>query len=150
MSDDAHTPAPHDLLQVIGREFVDKAPPGWAEGTITFCRVGNTSQMQAIAYDGHHNVVGGRTTRTMSRAFNDLRRVFTQPGKGAFLTARYTLKASDGSITVDYDYDSEPAFDAPIDPGHYVEELQQNPRSPEHIPAWWQERIIEARRAHDL
>lgn len=146
MSDVAAASSPHELFQVIGREFVETAPAGWATGTITFTRVGNTSQLQAIAVDDTGRVLGGRPTRTMSRAFNRLREMLAQPDKGAFLTAQFTVRASDGNISVDFDYDGEPRFDAPIHPGHYVEELDQHPRAPELVPDWWRMRLAEAER----
>lgn len=140
---------PPDLLQVIGREFIDSAPKGWVTGTATFARVGNTSELRVLAFDARGTVIGGRPTRPMSRAFNTLREMLTQPGKGAFLTATYRLRASDGEMTVDFDYDHEPTFDAPIDPGHYAEELEQHPRASDAIPDWWHKRIAQGKQSDD-
>ncbi len=140
---------PEVLLQVIGREFVDNAPKGWATGELLFMRVGKTAWLRGSAFDTSGNVIGGPGTRVMIKAFDDLRRLLAQPGKGAFLTARFTLRASDGHMRVDYDYDHEPVFDAPIHPGHYVEELERNPREPERIPEWWLEKIEQSKRSGD-
>ena len=137
---------PPDMIQIIGRELVGLAPEGWVTGTAVFMRVGNTAQLQVLAFDAQGGVLGGSPSRTMSQAFNTLREMLAQPGKGAFLTATYNLRA-DGELSVDFNYDDEPAFGAPTDPSHYVEELQQHPRRPEAIPTWWQERVAQAHRS---
>lgn len=146
MSDVPLPPSPEALLQIIGREFVNVAPNGWVRGEILFMRVGKTGSFSAAAFPASGERIGLKVTRPMMRAFDDLRAAMTQPGKGAFLTARYALTAANGQIDVDYDYDHEPAFDVPIHPGHYVEELEQNPRAPEIIPEWWRIKVEEAER----
>lgn len=75
---------PEILLQIIGREFVDNAPTGWATSELLFMRVGKTARLRGSAFDTAGNVIGGPGTRVMVKAFDDLRRLLSQPGKGAW------------------------------------------------------------------
>ncbi len=136
---------PVEMQQVIGVEFLRTAPrEGWERGVITFRQVGKTyeARVEALSADGEY--VGGRPTLAMTTAFRELRRAFAQPGKGTWLTAVATI-TPDGHVSIDLDYDGEPQWRTPTALGHYLEEWEQHPRSPEHTPAWLAERLDQAR-----
>lgn len=137
---------PTDLQQTIGMEFISTTPPdGWVRGVVTYRQVGNAFQADASAMDEAGEHVGGSTTMPMLKAFRGLREAFAQPGRGAWFTAVLTV-TPEGRMSFDFDYDNEPAWHAPKSVGHYLEEWEAHPRSPECTPAWLAERLEQARR----
>jgi hypothetical protein len=136
--------SPADLYDVIRQEFLDNAPATWAGGVITYRAVGKVYQGEAEARDEQQRFVGGRPTRAMMRAFEDLRRFMARPGTGVWLTAQGSI-TPDGRLDLDFDHDSEPAWDPPVSVGHYLEEWEEFPRDRAHTPEWLRQRLDEAR-----
>ena len=138
-------PDPIELQQTIGREFFKTAPrDGWVKGVINYREVGKTYEAKAAARDDAGAYVGGRTTMTMMDAFGDLRRAYAHPDRGTWFTAVCTI-TPEGRMSFDFDYDNEPQWRTPTYVGHYLEEWEQYPRSPEFTPSWLAERLAEAR-----
>lgn len=136
-----------ELQQTIGMEFIKNAPgDGWTSGDVSFRQVGKTYEAKAAARDAAGAYVGGRTTMTMTKAFRALRKAFAHPEKGTWFTAVCTI-TPEGRMSFDFDYDNEPTWTTPTDVGHYLEEWEQYPRSPQFTPAWLAERLEQARAA---
>ncbi len=135
---------PDELSQVIGQEFFDQAPAEWAEGKITYRQVGRVYKGEAVALGEAGQFVGGRPTRPMLRAFEELRALTARPGKGAWFTAHCTV-TPEGKVSLDLDYDTEPDWDPPVDVRHYLEDWEAYPRSAHLTPAWLAERLEQAR-----
>lgn len=132
------------LYQQIADAFRVAAPDGWTVGRITYRCAGKTSEYQALATMPDGSQIGvGRLPREMSKAFLALRESMYQPGKGAWYTAIATLH-SDGRFSLDLDYNNEPQWFTKTHPGHYVEDMEQYPRSEENTPAWLRDRLAEA------
>lgn len=132
------------LYQQISDAFRAAAPDGWTVGHVTYRCAGKTAEYQALATMPDGRKVGfGRIPRSLSEAFRALRDSMYQPGKGAWYTAIATLYR-DGRFSLDLDYDHEPQWFTPTHPGHYVEDLEQYPRSEENIPPWLRDRLTEA------
>ncbi len=51
----------------------------------------------------------------------------------------------EGGATAEYNYDSEPEWDVPIDPIAYVTDQEKFPRHEEHQPDWLKQRLAEGR-----
>ena len=134
-----------ELQQTIGMEFFKTAPPnGWTTGVVTSRGVGKTSESRVEARDAAGVYVGGRPTPAMARAFENLRRAYAHPDRGTWFTAVCTI-TPEGRMSFDFDYDNEPQWRTPTYVGHYLEEWDQYPRSPEFTPAWLADRLAEAR-----
>ena len=139
-----------ELQQTIGQEFFKHVPrDGWAVGKIVYAEVGKTAEGEAAAEDADGHYVGGRPTPAMTRAFRELRRAYAHPEKGTWFTAVCTI-TPEGKMSFDFDYDNEPAWTTPTYVGHYLEEWEQYPRSPQYTPAWLAERLAQARAAAGL
>ncbi len=64
-----------------------------------------------------------------------LRKLMYRPGYGTWFSL--TMKIDDqGHAETHYNYDEEADWSFPLDDESYVEDQQQFPRDPEHIPAW--------------
>jgi hypothetical protein len=72
-----------------------------------------------------------------------LREAMYRPGAGTWFKAAMTVTRA-GSMDVDFNYDDEPDWDAPIDPHMYVQDLQKFPREDAAIPKWLHDRLAEA------
>lgn len=79
----------------------------------------------------------------------ELRKLMYQEGVGTWFSATWTVeKGGDGNIDADvqFNYDSEPAWDDDIQPGLYGMDLEDFPRSEENIPDWLKALLSEAER----
>jgi hypothetical protein len=80
---------------------------------------------------------------------DELREVMYRPGAGTWFSVTWTLTKSDtGEVAADvsFNYDEEPDWDDPINPGLYGLDLEDFPRDEEHIPDWLRRRLAEAER----
>jgi hypothetical protein len=132
------------LTQEIGTAFLDEAPSGWVAGELLYQEVGSTAELDATARLADGTVQPLAISYTAMDAFNRMRALMAQPGKGAWFTATCRIEAP-SRITFDYDYDHEPTWESPTSVGHYLEEWEAYPRDAEHTPAWLTERLAEAR-----
>lgn len=63
-----------------------------------------------------------------------LRHKMYEPGRGTWLSAVLRLEP-DGTLCPHFNYDEQPDWWRPVDPSLYRDELQNYPRSDQHIPA---------------
>lgn len=129
------------LQQQIFTAFAAAAPANWQAGRITYRMAGRTSEFSASATEADGKVSFVNVSGfELGDVIEELREVMAQPSKGAWLSATVELQAS-GQITIDVDYDTEPAWDVDVVAETYVEEQQLHPRDPELQPAWYRERL---------
>jgi hypothetical protein len=132
------------LYQRIGRALIEDAPSGWERVEMVYWQAAKTggSQERVTLADGSTKWLA-HVGRDYDRAVWELRQALYQEGKGAWYTARGVV-TRDGRIELDFDYDNEPQWDAPVVPLTYVEDLEMFPRDLEHQPEWLREKIREA------
>lgn len=80
-------------------------------------------------------------------AIEELREVMYRPGAGTWFSSRWTVANDNGqwSTEVEFNYDEEPAWSRPVDPGLYGLDLEDFPRRDDLIPGWLAARLTEAR-----
>lgn len=129
------------IYQRIGGALVSVAPPGWTEIQAVYLEASTTSQFQssAVLPDGEKVWLRG-VPHDVDYAFEELRKLLYQEGKGAWYTAHATV-TSEGRISFDFDYDNEPAWATPVVPQTYVEDLALFPRDPDQQPQWLREQV---------
>jgi hypothetical protein len=130
---------PIEHYKVIARTIAEKAPQGWTKARMTYRSVSTVSEPET-AYemaDGSSKVKVVMSF-DLTRAFDALRQIMYQPGKGTWFTAEFTL-TREGHFSTDFDFDHEPQWHAPIGAAAYARELKDFPRSPEHTPDWLRE-----------
>jgi hypothetical protein len=127
--------------QQIFEAFAAAAPTNWRTGRITYRMAGRTSEFSVSATDEDGTVSSpGVAGFELGDAVEELRERMAQPGKGAWLSATIELEAS-GRISIDVDYDGEPAWDAPVVDETYVEEQELHPRDDEFQPPWYRDKL---------
>ncbi|WP_447004412.1 hypothetical protein ACRAKI_33100 [Saccharothrix isguenensis] len=140
-------PAPeqrHDeLLQHIGGVLLDAAPDG-------FRRIDLLVRMTVAAQDATLRVyMPDRSTpqvvpsEGLITAFQEMRQVLYQPGRGTWFSARCVVNAP-VSIDVTYNFDHDPGFDPPVPAADFVRDLQAFPRDEGFIPDWLRAKLVEA------
>ena len=95
--------------------------------------------------EGTYRVVAG--SDDLADAAGWLRKYSADPVRGAWFTAQVRVGA-DGAASIRTWLDDQPAIDV-SDPTAWIADLETYPRSPEHVPAWLEERLAEGRRARD-
>lgn len=71
-----------------------------------------------------------------------LRAAMYRPGYGTWFSAVVTVTAA-GKLDASYNYDDEPAWFYPVDPGSYAADMREFPRDDAHIPEWLRQRLLE-------
>jgi hypothetical protein len=85
-----------------------------------------------------------RGSYELSKAMKRLREASYREGSGTWFGVHVTVTAS-GSATVEYNYDDEPQWDAPVDPVVYVRDQEKFPRDEDRQPEWLKQRLAEGR-----
>jgi hypothetical protein len=133
-----------DIQQTIFTEVAQVAPAGWTTAEIAYRRAGKTAEHVLVIH-----LADGTTTSpgvqgfAFSKAMKELRKRTYQRDRGAWFTATVTLSAQ-GRLSMDLDYDGEPAWLTPVVAGTYAEEQEQYPRDADHQPAWYAAKLQEA------
>lgn len=76
-------------------------------------------------------------------AVETIRQQLAQPGTGAWFSATFRFERS-GKLTMDADYDHEPAWEMSPVPETYAEEQELFPRDIDHQPDWYQHKLRQA------
>lgn len=92
--------------------------------------------------DGTRESIPGPTG--LSSSVRALRAAMYQPGVGTWFSGEIRVDRS-GGVDARFDYDSEPTWDAPVDPIAYAYDADKFPRDLEHQPAWLREQIAQGR-----
>lgn len=76
----------------------------------------------------------------LAELFVDLRTLMYREGAGTWLSARLEVTAQ-GDYHADYDFDTRPEFERPIDPARFLEDFERYPRAPERVPDWLDDEV---------
>jgi nicrotizing toxin Mtb-like protein len=124
-----------ELLQQIGGALMGAAPPGWRRIDL-MARIAEGVQdfgLSVIMADGSYAEVD--PPPRAAHALVELRRLMAEPRRGAWFSARYLLNAP-SEFRVFYNYDHDPAWQPPIPPAYFQQDLAAHPRAPENVPPW--------------
>lgn len=134
-------PARSDLLvSWICAQLVQSAPEGWR-------RIDFTAMLTTSARDIRYTVIldDGRSPAAelpedINFALDDLRMEMYDLDKGTWFSLRFVIDPPDEYFAV-FNFNLDPGWDPPLPPEAYQEDLDEFPRSEEHIPAWLQENL---------
>lgn len=75
-----------------------------------------------------------------------LRKLMYRDGVGTWLSATWSVTNYGDSVssTVDFNYDVEPEWYEPVEPGHYALDLEDFPRRKQAVPEWLRGKVAEA------
>ena len=87
--------------------------------------------------------------REISDLLKELRDVMYSRGSGTWFSASFRVvreESGETSANASFNYDEEPEWYFPVDPGQYAIDLEDFPRDEENIPGWLRERLSEAKK----
>lgn len=147
------TPAVPPMIRQ--RELIDQIAPRLPERVEgEWLKLEFTHRKLSMYGEGHMDVMfaDGSTgsalpPRDVLKLDGELRDVMYQADVGTWFSVTWTMSKSDSgevSTQVHFNYDDEPNWDSPIDPGLYGIDLEDFPRSDENIPEWLHTLLAEA------
>jgi hypothetical protein len=142
--DDAPNPVKQqEILKSLVTELVRASGEGWQQLEYRVKAVGRyrENRFTAIGPDGSRNNL--RPPLESSRAVRSLREVMAVAGAGTWFTAVVHIDDS-LQFGADFDYDNEPEWQTEPGAAEFLTEQESYPRSPEHQPSWFKDRLAEA------
>lgn len=101
-------------------------------------------ELLAVRPDGRIERVPGPNALD---ALEELRELMHRPDTGTWSSSRWIVTNDGGQrlTEVEFNYDDEPAWSRPVDPGLYGLDLEEFPRRDNLIPDWLRAKLAEAR-----
>ncbi|WP_456819873.1 hypothetical protein [Cellulomonas sp. URHB0016] len=127
------------IIEAIARSLALVVEPGWTG--IDYRRA-----VLSPVSEGHLHVVYPEreayppAPREVAKLVKQLRDVMYVERSGTWFTFELWIEAP-GSVRSKFNYDDEPAWDAPVPAGAYVTDQHSYPRDVEHQPAWLRDKI---------
>ena len=110
-----------------------------------------TGSFQVLVFnpEGQYATPGGKVDSPtlpfgVYDALDALRATMYREGAGTWFAATFRVTAA-GSATAEFDYESEPQWDAAPAPEVYVADLEHFPRDEAHLPEWLKAQLARAR-----
>lgn len=123
-----------ELEMALARDADGSVRSGWRSLRLEGRETGTVSEVQLFV-DRNGVVKKEEPSDHSFDLVEELRRLMYRPGYGTWFSL--TMKIDDqGHAETHYNYDEEAAWTFPLSDESYVEDQQQFPRDPEHIPAW--------------
>lgn len=139
-----------ELVREIGQELVRGLPGGWVKAVYDRKQLVSYGEDLCFLTDEHGQVSREWAPRPVEKLVDELRAVMYKSGAGTWYSMEYTIDIVDGRAngSTSFNYEDMPAWDMTPVPLTFVEDLQEFPRDPQHIPAWLTEQIELARVEH--
>ena len=138
------TPAERDeMLQNLARLLPSAVLDAWEEIHLRYASIVDASTMECVVVRVDGTVVRINPSYKVIRLLPELRSGMYQPGQGTWFTMRFMVEQT-GRHQVEFDYDTEPAFDFTLQPGSYARDLHQFPRDAMFMPIWLREKLTTA------
>ncbi len=132
--------AENAIVEKLARTVFEGMDPSWAEAAIAISFASRASEVNAwwrLSPHGAWQPTGiyNFVIMDLAELFWDLRQLMYREGSGTWFSARLTVGAQ-GEYRADYDYETQPAFERPIDPALFIEDLEKFPRDQSRVPDW--------------
>ena len=122
-------------LVELGKACLSVIDPDWSEVVLQYAAVADHESAELVrrASDGSSSSV--EIPESALEEARRLRNGMYKQDTGTWFSMRYTITPP-GSYGVDFGYDDEPRFAAPVPPAAFAQDLERFPRSEEHTPEW--------------
>jgi hypothetical protein len=124
-----------ELLRVTGSALVNAAPPGWRRIDLIARIAGGAQDFGLSVITGDLSYAEMALPPQAAQALAEVRHVTYRPETGAWFSARYVVDPP-SAFQVFYNFDHDPAWQPPIAPGYFQQDLAAYPRPPERVPEW--------------
>lgn len=137
---------PVDLDQVVGRVrsmLLEVAPAGWESIDLTVLATVIVYEVAGEVRLADGRSVGLELPEGIAREYQQIRKSMYQPDRGTWFSASLTLHRS-AEPQVVFNFDDPPLWVPPLPTGTFSRDLAVYPRSPEHIPQWLADAVMDA------
>lgn len=137
-----------ELMAQIGPMIPERVEGEWTAVVLRRRAVSMYAEQELIVHRPNGATEKVLAPRAVSKLLKELRKVMYTPGSGTWLSLEWTIENNfgDWSGRTSFNYDDEPSWQEPLNPGMYGLDLEDFPRDPQNIPLWMQQRLDEARR----
>lgn len=123
----------------LARAVDGSVDPGWEAMRFEAWAIGNVLSYELFTLrDGVEEQ--SIPPMTVYPPLHHLKSAAAVPDRGTWLSLIMNL-SSDGTLTIDYNFDNRPELDIDVTTDEYELELKRFPRAEGSVPAWWRERI---------
>ncbi|MFD7073953.1 agglutinin cell wall attachment protein [Nocardioides sp. NPDC059952] len=132
----------------IGPMIPERVEGEWTSVVLRRRAVSMYAEQELIVHRPNGATEKALAPRAVSKLLKELRKVMYTPGGGTWLSLEWTIENNlgDWSGRTSFNYDDEPSWQEPLNPGIYGLDLEDFPRESQNIPLWMQQRLDEARR----
>ena len=137
-----------ELMAQIGPMIPERVEGEWTSVVLRRRAVSMYAEQELIVHRLNGATEKALAPRAVSKLLKELRKVMYTPGGGTWLSLEWTIENNlgDWSGRTSFNYDDEPSWQEPLNPGMYGLDLEDFPREPQNVPLWMQQRLDEARR----
>lgn len=136
-----------ELISEISGLLPEEIEGEWASLVYTPRMVSMYSEEDLVVRRADGTEDGALSPDDVLPLLKELRRVMYRPNAGTWLSAEWVIE-NDGTnwtTEVEFNYEDEPSWYSPIDPGLYGLDLEKFPRRDDLVPDWMRTRLDEAR-----
>lgn len=134
----------HDeLLQHIGGMLLDAAPEGFRRIDLLVRMTVAVQDLALRVYLPDGSTAEVSPPEGLNLAFQEMRQVLYQPGRGTWFSARCVVNAP-VRIDITYNFDHDPLFTPPVPAADFARDLQVFPRDEAFVPDWLRAALVEA------
>lgn len=133
----------HDeLLQHIGGMLLDVAPDDFRRIDLLVRMTVAVQDATLKVYMPDRGTPEAMPPEGLIAAFQELRQVLYQPGRGTWFSARCVVNAP-ARIDITYNFDHDPRFDPPVPAADFARDLEAFPRDEAFVPDWLRAKLVE-------
>ncbi|MBW4716080.1 hypothetical protein [Saccharothrix obliqua] len=143
-ADRSTTEQRHDeLLQRIGGLLLDAAPDDFRRIDLLVKMTVAVRDLALTVYRPDGSTPEVLPPEGLTEAFEEMRQVLYQPGRGAWFSCRCVVNAP-ARIDITYNFDHDPLFTPPVPAADFARDLEAFPRDDAFVPDWLRVRLAEA------
>ncbi|GAA1347050.1 hypothetical protein [Saccharothrix algeriensis] len=134
----------HDeLLQRIGGLLLDAAPEDFRRIDLLVRMTVAVQDLALTVYRPDGSTPEVLPPEELTAAFQEMRRVLHQPGRGTWFSCRCVVNAP-VRIDITYNFDHDPLFSPPVPAADFARDLEVFPRDEVFLPDWLRAKLAEA------
>jgi len=122
-------------LVELGQACLSAVEPDWSEVVLQYTAVTGHESAELVRRASDGSSISVEVPDSALEEARRLRNGMYKQDTGTWFSMRYTITPP-GSYGVDFVYDTEPEFTAPVPPTAFEQDLERFPRSDEHTPEW--------------
>lgn len=133
----------HDIIHKMCLLLVESSPDSWHEIQFLRSAVYGYAMSQMVVTFENGETERKRFHRDVNTSSDKLRSGMYKKDQGTWFSMKIVISRP-GKFRSEFNYDERPDFMLWPSPQNFAEDLEEFPRSPEHIPDWLREELRKA------